>query len=103
MPPGYYTLFIPGLLRKETRHLSSARRAELDRFGQACRTDNLPQQRLHPAGHWYEIPNLLRNSVLAQILPELPQLNTLIVHYIDALGANIDPAIAAITSIRKRP
>ena len=39
MPPGYYTLFVPGLLRKESRYLTSARRAELDRFGHACRTD----------------------------------------------------------------
>ncbi len=56
-------------------------------------TDNLPQQCLHPVGHWYEIPNLLRNGVLAQLLAERPQLNTLMVHNIDTLGANIDPAI----------
>ena len=38
MPPGYYTLTIPALLRLETRSLSSARRAELDHFAAACRT-----------------------------------------------------------------
>src|SRR5690606_35583283 len=38
MPPGYYTLTIPSLLRMEQRRLSSVRRAELDRFGEACRT-----------------------------------------------------------------
>ena len=27
MPPGYYTLFVPDLLRREPRHLPSARRA----------------------------------------------------------------------------
>ena len=27
MPPGYYTLFVPALLRKETRNLSPVRRA----------------------------------------------------------------------------
>ena len=27
-------------------------------------TDNLPMQCLHPVGHWYEVPNLLRNGVL---------------------------------------
>ncbi len=31
-------------------------------------TDNLPLQCLHPVGHWYEIPNLLRNGVLSQLL-----------------------------------
>ena len=30
-------------------------------------TDNLPLQCLHPTGHWYEIPNMLRNGVLAAI------------------------------------
>jgi hypothetical protein len=38
MPPGYYTLAVPALLRTETRLLSAARRAELDRFAVACRT-----------------------------------------------------------------
>ena len=27
-------------------------------------TDNVPLQCLHPVGHWYEIPNLLRNGTL---------------------------------------
>ena len=31
-------------------------------------TDNLPLQCLHPVGHWYEVPNLLRNGVLARLL-----------------------------------
>ncbi len=39
MPPGYYTLTVPQLLRHEQRTLSPFRRAELDRFGVACRTD----------------------------------------------------------------
>ena len=29
-------------------------------------TDNLPLQCLHPVGHWYEVPNLFRNGVLAE-------------------------------------
>ncbi len=29
-------------------------------------TDNLPLQCLHPVGHWYEVPNLLRNGTLAR-------------------------------------
>lgn len=55
-------------------------------------TDNLPSQCLHPVGHWYEIPNLLRNGVLAQLLTEQPQLKHLLLHNIDTLGADADPA-----------
>ena len=56
-------------------------------------TDNLPSQCLHPVGHWYEIPNLLRNGVLAQLLAEQPQLKHLMLHNIDTLGADADPAL----------
>ena len=56
-------------------------------------TDNLPGQCLHPVGHWFEIPNLLRNGVLAQLLAERPQLQHLMLHNIDTLGADADPAM----------
>ena len=56
-------------------------------------TDNLPAQCLHPVGHWYEVPNLLRNGVLARLLAERPQLKYLMVHNIDTLGANVDPLL----------
>ena len=56
-------------------------------------TDNLPVQCLHPVGHWYEIPNLLRNGVLARLLTERPQLKHLLLHNIDTLGADADPAM----------
>jgi hypothetical protein len=56
-------------------------------------TDNLPQQCLHPVGHWYEIPNLLRNGTLAALLDERPQLKTLVLHNIDTVGMNVDPAL----------
>ena len=56
-------------------------------------TDNLPGQCLHPVGHWFEIPNLLRNGVLARLLAERPQLRHLMMHNIDTLGADADPAI----------
>jgi hypothetical protein len=56
-------------------------------------TDNLPLQCLHPVGHWFEIANLLRNGVLAQLLDERPQLKYLLVHNIDTLGAWADPAL----------
>ncbi len=56
-------------------------------------TDNLPLQCLHPVGHWYEVPNLFRNGVLARLLAERPQLRYLMLHNIDTLGADVDPAL----------
>jgi galactokinase/mevalonate kinase-like predicted kinase len=56
-------------------------------------TDNLPAQCLHPVGHWFEVPNLLRNGVLARLLAERPQLKHLMLHNIDTLGADADPAM----------
>jgi hypothetical protein len=62
-------------------------------------TDNLPQQCLHPVGHWYEIPNMLRcdaagrPGVLARLLAERPQLKWLFLHNIDTVGADLDPAL----------
>jgi hypothetical protein len=55
--------------------------------------DNLPLQCLHPVGHFYEVPNLLRNGTLAALLRERPQLKTLLLHNIDTTGANLDPAL----------
>jgi len=56
-------------------------------------TSNLPAQCLHPVGHWYEIPNLLRNGTLAALLAERPQLTTLVLHNIDTVGMHVDPAM----------
>jgi hypothetical protein len=56
-------------------------------------TDNLPMQCLHPVGHWYEVPNLLRNGTLARLIEENPRLNYLLVHNIDTVGADADPAL----------
>ncbi|MES2568512.1 MAG: UTP--glucose-1-phosphate uridylyltransferase, partial [Verrucomicrobiota bacterium] len=56
-------------------------------------TDNLPLQCLHPVGHWYEVANLLRNGVLAELLAERPQMRWLLLHNIDTLGADLDPAL----------
>jgi hypothetical protein len=56
-------------------------------------TDNLPLQCLHPVGHWFEVPNLFRNGVLATLLRERPQLKHLFLHNIDTLGADVDPAM----------
>ena len=56
-------------------------------------TNNLPLQCLHPVGHFYELPNLLLNGTLAELLTERPQLKTLMLHNIDTLGADLDPAL----------
>jgi hypothetical protein len=56
-------------------------------------TDNEPLQCLHPVGHWYEVPNLLRNGVLRDLLAERPRLKYLLVHNVDTLGADLDPGL----------
>jgi UDP-N-acetylglucosamine pyrophosphorylase len=59
-------------------------------------TDNLPMQCLHPVGHWYEIPNLLRNGVLRNLLIQRPQLRYLMMHNIDTVGANLDAGLLGL-------
>jgi hypothetical protein len=59
-------------------------------------TDNVPLQRFTPPGHFYEVPNLLRNGVLARLLDEWPELRWLMVHNIDTLGADLDPAVLGL-------
>ena len=56
-------------------------------------TDNVPMQCLHPVGHWFEIPNMLKNGILAELLRRRPQLQYLMMHNIDTVGANIDPIV----------
>jgi hypothetical protein len=56
-------------------------------------TDNVPQQCLHPVGHWYEVPNMLRNGVLRRLLATRPQLRWLFLHNIDTVGSDLDPAL----------
>ncbi|HUF61375.1 MAG TPA: UTP--glucose-1-phosphate uridylyltransferase [Verrucomicrobiales bacterium] len=58
--------------------------------------DNRPGQCLHPVGHWYEIPNLLLNGTLRDLLEARPQLRTLLVHNVDTLGAWLDPALCGL-------
>jgi hypothetical protein len=55
--------------------------------------DNLPEQCMHPVGHWYEFPNLLRSGTLHQLLQSQPLLKYLLLHNIDTLGAGIDPTL----------
>ncbi|MEZ4829809.1 MAG: UTP--glucose-1-phosphate uridylyltransferase [Bacteroidia bacterium] len=54
-------------------------------------TQNLSGQRLSPLGHWYEVSNMLRNGTLLRMLREVPTLQTLMLHNIDTLGADLDP------------
>jgi hypothetical protein len=54
--------------------------------------DNVPIQRFNPPGHWYEVANLMRNGVLARLLEEHPNVETILLHNIDTLGADLDPA-----------
>ncbi|MFO1475852.1 MAG: UTP--glucose-1-phosphate uridylyltransferase [Verrucomicrobiota bacterium] len=58
--------------------------------------DNLPLQCLHPVGHWFEIPNLLRNGTLARLLQERPGLKHLMLHNIDTVGADADPGLLGL-------
>ena len=59
-------------------------------------TDNTALQCLHPVGHWYEFPNMLRNGVLADMLMQRPQLKWLMLHNIDTLGAALDPGLLGL-------
>ena len=59
-------------------------------------TDNLPEQCLHPVGHWYEIPNMMRNGTLTRLLDENPAVEHLLLHNIDTLGAALDPALLGL-------
>jgi hypothetical protein len=59
-------------------------------------TDNVPMQCLHPVGHWFEVPNLLRNGTLRALLDDYPNLRYLMLHNIDTLGADADPAMLGL-------
>jgi hypothetical protein len=58
--------------------------------------DNVPHQCLHPVGHWFEIPNLFKNGILAHLLERRPNLQYLMVHNIDALGTDVDPTVLGL-------
>ncbi|MFW5798817.1 MAG: UTP--glucose-1-phosphate uridylyltransferase, partial [Planctomycetota bacterium] len=55
--------------------------------------ENIPEQRFYPPGHWHEIPNLLRGGTLGQMLIDNPQLELLMTHNADTLGAWLDPVV----------
>ena len=56
-------------------------------------TDNVPMQCLHPVGHWYEVPNLIRNGTLVRLFEERPRLKYLMIHNIDTAGADVDAGL----------
>jgi hypothetical protein len=58
--------------------------------------DNLPMQCLHPVGHFYEIPNLILNGTLTQMLTDRPQLKYLMLHNVDTVGADVDPRLLGL-------
>jgi len=58
--------------------------------------DNTPVQRFNPPGHFYEVPNLLRNGLLARLLKEYPNLSWLMVHNIDTLGVSVEPGVLGL-------
>lgn len=55
--------------------------------------DNLPLQCLHPVGHYFEVPNLILNGTLKQMLDDRPQLQYLLLHNIDTVGADVDAGL----------
>ncbi|WP_422925615.1 UTP--glucose-1-phosphate uridylyltransferase [Singulisphaera sp. PoT] len=59
-------------------------------------TDNVPIQRFTPPGHFYEVPNLLRNGVLVELIDKFPNLRWLLVHNIDTLGVSVDPGVLGL-------
>ncbi len=74
LPPAYYTMMIPQLMRLDPRSLSLSRRAELEAFGAACRTrpelsgtvqtlvDRLLPEQAKEAGTRQDLQTLLREN-----------------------------------------
>lgn len=89
------------LLDEQAQKVQESLRAALIGWAQSAGegndyTDNLPSQCIHPVGHWYELPNLLRNGVLADLLDARPHLRTLFMHNIDTVGADVEPALLGL-------
>ncbi|MBI5664747.1 MAG: UTP--glucose-1-phosphate uridylyltransferase [Nitrospirae bacterium] len=56
-------------------------------------SENKPVLRFNPPGHWHEVPNLLKNGVLARMIRENRNLKYMLCHNIDTLGACVEPAL----------
>ncbi|MBI4687015.1 MAG: UTP--glucose-1-phosphate uridylyltransferase [Nitrospirae bacterium] len=59
-------------------------------------SENKPIMRFNPPGHWYEIPNLLKNGALAKMITGNPNLKYLLCHNIDTMGAGIEPSLLGL-------
>lgn len=85
------------LEERKQRVRDSVRRAlrkwARDRGEGADYRDNLPEQCLHPPGHWWEVANLVRGNVLSRLLREQPELDALLLANVDTLGVSLDPAL----------
>jgi hypothetical protein len=64
--------------------------------------DNVPLQRFNPPGHFYEIPNMLRNGTLARLLQENPALQHLMVHNADTLGVFLSPIMLGMHHLSEK-
>lgn len=89
------------VLDEQKQKVRSSAHAALIGWARACGeatdyTDNLPLQCMHPVGHWFEIPNLLRNGTLVELLARRPNLKYLLLHNIDTLGADVDPGLLGL-------
>lgn len=56
-------------------------------------SENTHILRFNPPGHWYEIPNLIKNGLLSRMIVENPHLKFLFCHNIDTMGAYLEPAL----------
>jgi UDP-N-acetylglucosamine pyrophosphorylase/galactokinase/mevalonate kinase-like predicted kinase len=56
-------------------------------------SENIPILRFNPPGHWYEVPNILKNGVLSNILSSFPNVNYILCHNIDTMGVSVEPAV----------
>ncbi len=86
------------LLDEQAQKVRDSLHASLIRWAQqmgegADYRDNVPLQCLHPVGHWFEIPNMLRNGLLRQLLERFPNLQVLMMHNIDTVGADVSPMV----------
>lgn len=86
------------ILDSQQQKVRDSGRSALMQWARACGegsdyTDNMPSQCMHPVGHWYEIPNMLRNGLLHQLLTEQASLKYLMLHNVDTLGASVDPGM----------
>ncbi|MFO1066282.1 MAG: UTP--glucose-1-phosphate uridylyltransferase [Pirellulales bacterium] len=89
------------MLDEQQEKMRQSGRAALLNWAKQCGEaadyiDNLPMQCMHPVGHWYEIPNMLRSGVLHQLLTDHPEVRYLLLHNVDTLGATIDPAVLGL-------